>query len=234
MKLTKLKIPTKDLPLIALGLTSVLVCGILKIGSIKYVIIGIFFGILSKDVRWTFWGFNVLIELFRCFVMILRTDSFTVTLDMLVRITTSMTEFVKPHNILSPSTIEKFLISFGNNPIVLNPVVINVISFVFSVLGIIILVGGTIFVIGYIIYMLPIMAHIILMLYLFHKNELMFMLQELESNNPFPDWFGRIVAPYLVQGIAIQLMLGITIFPLVIFRILRRFRFYNRFPVVRT
>lgn len=233
MKLPRLKIPTKELPLVALGVTCVLVSGLVKISVAKYLVIAMFFGILSKETRWTFWGFNVLIEMFRGFRALLRTDRYTMVLDMAARMGSSIQSVPVP-NVTSPSAVENFLVNVGNNPILTNPVVVRVILIIFTVFGAALWVVSVLGFVVYIVMILPIICHLGLMLYIFHRDELKILLETFSVRDPIPEWVGRLVAPYLIQGMAIQVTLGTAIFPLVFYRILKHIGFYDRIPGIQT
>lgn len=228
MKLPKIKIPIKELPLVALGITCVLISGLFNIAIAKYLFIGMFFGIMSKETRWTFWGFNVLIEMFGGFRMLLRTDRFTMMLDTISRIGAGLrTDPVQ--NITSP--IEKFLINAGNNPIITNPISITIISIIFAILGFLMTVVSMVLIIGYIMLLLPVVSYMVLMMYSFHRDKIKFVFETLSAGDPIPEWLGRLIAPYMVQGLVIQVIIGTAIFPLVFYRILKRIGFYKRIPI---
>jgi len=235
MKLPRLKIPTRELPLVALGIAAVLASAILKQPLIQYLLVAMFFGVLSKETRWTFWTMNFLIAAFNAFRLLLSTDRETVVLDSIFRVSAGIAErLVRDRNasILAPA--KGALVGLGNNPILRNPVVITVISIVMIVVGVVIWAFSVVVMVVFIAMMLPVIGHLTLMLYIFHRDEVVSMMEYFIANESVPEYMGRLIAPYMVQGIAIQMLLMAAILPLVFYRILRRIGFYKRFPGIQS
>lgn len=236
MKLPELKLPTKELPLVALGVTAVLVTVMLRQSLFQYLLIAMFFGILSKETRWTFWIINLLIKAFGAFKLLLSTDRETVMFDMIFRVTADMAERIvynRANNyLLAPA--RDALVGLGNNPIFRSPVVITIISVAMAVIGVILWVFSVVVTVVCITTMLPVIGHLALMLYTFHRGEIVNMMEYVIINESMPDYLGRLIAPYLVQGIAIQSLLTTAILPLIFYRILKRIGFYKRIPGIQS
>jgi len=238
MKLPRLKIPTKELPLVALGISAVLISTMIKIPLVTYILIGIFFGVLSKETRWTYWSAILLIKMFSAFKFLLRrTESDTAILDILWRMGFGMSETLVSGASLNNSSVEyikDIIVSLDTNPVLSSPVIITIVSAVLSVLGAVLFVVLTVATVAYVIALLPIAAHTVLMLYIFHRNEVVSILESLIIDQDAPPRISRLVVPYIMQGIAIQSLLMTATIPLVFYRILRRIGFYKRIPGIQT
>lgn len=237
VKLPKLKIPTKELPLIAIGITAVLISSLLRQPLVRYILIAIFFGVLSKETRWTYWGMFILIDAFGAFRFLLGTDRGVIVVDTIARLAVVMSESpLLNRTILSNSSIafaEDVLVGLGNNPILANPVVIAVISIVGIVLGVVlwaaaIIVGG-----AYTLVLLPVFGHAVLMLYIFHRNDFMNALKLYVTGGSVLPYMARLATPYVMQGLVIQVVMITAILPLIFYKILKRIGFYRRIPGIQ-
>lgn len=233
----KLKIPTKELPLIAIGITAVLISGLLRQPLIRYVLMAIFFGILSKETRWTYWGMFVLIDAFSAFRFLLNTDRDTIMFDTAYRLSMGAAERIALSGNISSTYIAPAtdaLASLGNNPFFSMPVVIVILSIVMAVIGAVYWIFSIVLLIISFTVMLPVIGHLVSMLYIFHRNDIASMLRYTLISGAMPADLGRLVAPYLIQGMAIQMVMMSAIFPLIFYKILKRIGFYRRIPSIQS
>jgi len=242
MKLSRLKIPIKELPLVALGITVVLISSIIHIPLVEFLLIGMFFGLLSKKTRWTFWGMFLLIEGFISFRFLLRTDYAVFFADSVIQICTNIAHSPLGNiTIISNSSVvllEIFLENVGTNPILTNPMVVTILSVLSVCLTIILAVVSIVFSVGYLIISLPVFGHVILMLYLFHRDTFVIIMgayfDDLSTVPTVIPPLARVVVPYLLQGIVIQVLLMTAICPLIFYKILKRIGFYKRIPGIHS
>lgn len=237
MKLPRLKLPIKELPLVALGVTAVLAASVFGQPLIRYLLVAMFFGILSKETRWTFWIMNFLIGAFSAFRLLLSTDRETVMFDLMYRMSVDISKRIVyngnvSNNYLAPA--KDALVGLGNNPIFSSPVVITIISIVMGVISAALWMFSVVVMVASFIMVLPIIVHVTLMLYTFHRNEIVNMVEDVIFNESIPEHVGRLVAPYIVQGMAIQTLLMAAILPLIFYKILKRTGFYKRIPGVQS
>ena len=241
MDFSRLKIPVKELPLVALGITAVLISSIFSIPFVEYLLIGMFFGLLSKKTRWAFWGAFLLIEGFLSFRFLLRTDYAVFLGDSITGILRNIVYSPLGNSTFnsnaSVAMLETFLESVGANPILTNPLITAIVS-VISVCLTIILAGiSIVFTVGYMMFFLPVYGHVLLMMYLFHKDMLISIIDvyfsDVDTIAEIPSLV-RVVMPYLLQGIVIQTMLMTAICPLIFYKILKRIEFYKRIPGVHS
>ena len=241
MTLSRLKIPTKELPLIALGIIAVLVSSILRLPLIQYIIIAVFFGILSKETRWKFWSMFLLIEGFSSLRFLLRTDRYVLMADTLMRTASNISNSSLGNTTIidnsSIAMIETFFGSVGNNPIFSNPTVAIFLSIISVCLTIVL---GAISVVASVVYILlsaPIFGYTVLMLYVFHRDVLMLaidiFLYDTDPSGLLPGVV-RVVTLYMLQGIVIQTLLMTATLPLIIYKILKRIGFYKRIPGIHS
>ncbi len=253
MKLPKLKIPVKDVPLVALGVTVVLVSGLFGVPFVRFLLVGMFFGILSKEIRWVYWGMALSVDGFRAFRVLLTTDRETLMFDTIwrvgIRIGTVLSPILNSTDMgITNSSIEsqviisqavlsqanELLMNIGNNPILTNPVIGMLISIILLIVGGVFWVLEVIALVVGILVMLPIFGYMVLMLRIFHWEELVIMFETAIATYTIPETLGRLMAPYLLQGLVIMGLLASAILPLLFYRILKRIGFYKRIPGIQS
>jgi len=238
MKFPKLKIKTKDLPLFAIGVTAVIVSGLIKQPLMKYILIGMFFGVLSKETRWTYWGMFLLIEAFVSLKFLCHTDLGIMFVDTMMQIGIGLGNFTRLYSgVLDNSSLanaKEILVGLGNNQILNDPMTITTLSIISLAIGAILWVLSIILIVGYLLMLLLIFGHTLLMLYLFHRNELLSTVKLYGLTYTFPPYIARLAAPYLMQGMVIQILMMTAILPLIFYKILKRIGFYKRIPGIHS
>ena len=236
MKIPKLKISTKDLTLGTLGVCAVMAINILGQPIFAFILIGMFFGLLSPSVRWMYWGTNVLVCALSCINFILRTDYIRMISSTLGRVldstrNTSPIEYIIINNTLTTNSTNVFVriaVQATSNPTLNNPIIFKILISIFTILGVIAAAASIVLGICYVIALSPTIGYTILMLNIFHSNELPAIISSFTENGYLSGYAFELIVPYLVQGIAMEAVLAVAVLPLICYKILKRIGFYTR------